>query len=66
VLVVPRGEENQARQLRFLLSRWGIAACALLFFVMTTARRSWNFFDWLFLGVLAGRFRVGEGKSGSI
>jgi hypothetical protein len=46
--VFPRGEESQAGQLRFLMNRWGIAACALLFrFVMTTARRPWNFPDWL-------------------
>jgi hypothetical protein len=44
LLVFPRGEEGQAGQLGFLMTRWGIAACALLCrFVMTTARRSWNF-----------------------
>jgi len=35
MLVAPRGEENQVRQLRFLVSWWGIAACFLLFSVMT-------------------------------
>lgn len=34
------------------MSRWGIAACVLSFFVMLIARRSWNSLVWPAQGAL--------------